>query len=207
MTDWDGIQLDFEHFGESKQAICEKHEISRRMLNNAITAGSWRPPTPTINGSPADDNEADNEEAIEKLNQSLSLKHARHQANLLPKYINIEKSFLDRLQEKAASFECADDAKKIAETLMLIKPDIMKQSERGTGKGNESGRVLIVNQFPVPQPGDDHYVAPNSVLIGKEAGKGTDISNDRSNDRSNDVVDLVGADYEVIEVPDYEDMN
>ena len=180
MTNWDLIKTQFEILGKTKEQICEEHDVSRRVLNHAIEQGTWSAPTAK-----------DDTDDLEHLAQQADILHARHQGDLLVDYITAENSFMKQLISISGDFEDAEEAKKIAETLALIKPVIMKQADNDKG-GSGSGRIMIVNQFPVPQPGDDHYIAPNAVLIGEAA---------------RDSMKVVGTDYDVIEVPDYEEMN
>lgn len=179
MTDWDKIRAQYEATGTSVASLCVEHQISQSVLNSAIEMGKWSAPTTS---APQDESEA------ERLQREAEHLHDIHQSKLLPKYIRIESKFLDRLEALCATYEFADDAKKIAETLALLKPNIMKQAE---GSANGSGRIMIVNQFPVPQPGEEGYIAPNAVLVGDAANKQVDRNHD----------------YQVIEIPDAEDMS
>lgn len=187
--------MQYTVLGKSEEELCEEHDISPALLSNAARTGGWSAPTTNAEAS-ADDMvvDADSDAVLEKLQSEAVLANAHHQATLLPKYIAIENAFLKRLKERASEFEFADEAKKIAETLSLIKPNVMKHAE---SEGNSSGgnRIMIVNKFPVPQPGDDGYIAPNAVLV---AGAAAGL-----------VDDVVGTDYSqmTIELPTPEELN
>ena len=186
MTDWNLIKTQFEILGHSPEQICDEHDVSRSVFNSAKKSGEWS--APTTCSSPDHDHEPDEaaENEIDKLAQEALLKNAQHQATLLPTYIEIETSFLTRLKQVVSDFGDAEEAKKIAETLSLIKPAIMKHADID-GSNAGGNRIMIVNQYPVPQPGDDGYIAPNAVLIGEAAGRGTG--------------------FEVVEIPEFEEMN
>jgi len=129
------------------------------------------------NGSMAESEEAVEDSELDKLNAEAALLHARHQTGLIPKYIEIETVFLARLKIKAGEFEEASEAKQIADTLAIIKPSIMKQADAKSAKiaeGGLGGRIMVLNQFPVPQPGDENYIAPNAVIVGDAAKQGID---------------------------------
>jgi len=205
MTDWDLIKTQYEILGKDVKELCDAHHVTSGILESAIDHGNWvapnsaikavgtigqsAPTTPTTTPEPAEQSE------LEKLNEEAALLQARHQHTLIPKYIEIETTFLSRLKTKAGNFMEASEAKMIADTLAVIKPAVMKQADAKNAKGAEAGlfgsggRIMVVNQFPVPQPGDDHYIAPNAVLIGENAGQD------------------VGADYTTIEIPETGDMN
>ncbi len=185
MTDWDAIKTQFEILGKSKEAIGEEFDISLRMLDSAINTGGWVAPEPLADGSQS-------ESEIDALQRQIAVAHSRHQATLLPTYIEIETAFLAKLKSIASTFEEADEAKKIAETLALIKPDIMKQSEKNDPASAGGNSIMIMNQFPTPEPGEKGYIAPNAILIGENAGASNGV---------------VGTDYSVIEIPEVEEMN
>ncbi len=135
MTNWDLIKTQFEILGKTKEQICEEHDVSRRVLNHAIEQGTWSAPTAK-----------DDTDDLEHLAQQADILHARHQGDLLVDYITAENSFMKQLISISGDFEDAEEAKKIAETLALIKPVIMKQADNDKG-GSGSGRIMIVNQF------------------------------------------------------------
>ena len=201
MTNWDLIRTQYEILGKDVKELCEVHHVSSGILESAIEQGGWSVQTTTPaaspNGSKAvvpDEVPVEGDSELDKLNAEATLLHARHQNTLMPKYIEIETVFLARLKIKAGTFEEAGEAKQIADTLAIIKPSIMKQADAKSAKiaeGGLCGRIMVVNQFPVPQPGDDNYIAPNAVIVGPEAKKGID------------------SDFTTIEIdiPNKEDMN
>lgn len=156
MADWELIKTEYEVLGMSEEELCSKHDISPAILRSAAKQNKWSVPTTNKNGSEADD-----------ILQEAQEKYAKHQNALIPKYIQIETSFLSRLATLVGRFDEADEAKKLAETLQILKPDTMKQDQN-------NGAIVLVNKFPVAQPGDPDYVAPNAVLIGEAAAKGTE---------------------------------
>lgn len=176
MTDWDVIRSQYEIQGKSEEDICQEHEVRPAVLQSAIRQGKWQRPDKT----------ASSDGSVDDLRAQAEEIYARHQNTLLPAYIEIETAFLARLKDLVRDFELADEAKKLAETLALIKPSV------AAAEGGVDNRVVIVNQFEVPKPGDEDYIAPNAVIVGENAASG---------------VEVVGTDYLTMEVPDPEDMN
>lgn len=182
MTNWDTIQFDFEVSGLSLDDIAAKHDVSIPVLQSAIENGKWSAPTTS---TPQNDFSAIQEEA-EKLN-------LLHQKNILSDFTSAEKSLIQKVKDLIITCEMAEEAKKLAETLELLRPQIIQKNDND----GFNGSITLLNAFPVPQPGDKNYVAANAVIIGKEAGKGTALLHHEM--RGTDDIEI-----QTIEVPEYD---
>lgn len=166
MTDWTLIQTQYEILGKTVEELSKAHHVKPDILALAAESQGWQQ-TPVV----VDD------EVNEALNNKSTAMQIHHQAQMLPKYIEIEATFMARLHKLAWSFEDAKEAKLLAETLTLLKPAVMRHAEAPeTGGGSGGMKIAIVNQFPTPQPGEDNYIAPNAVILGEHARKNNGIS-------------------------------
>ena len=165
MTDWSLIKTQYEILGKGVEELCKTHHIKPDILRAAIESQGWEANPVVVD---PDVNDA--------LNDSAQSMQVAHQANIIPTYIEIETAFLSRLKDLVSKFEDAAEAKKLAETLEILKPAVMKAAE-SQAKGADAGgfKLLIQNQFPVPQPGDANFIPANAVIIGEAAGQGTDV--------------------------------
>ena len=164
MPNWDLIKTEYEILGKDVTELAEAHDVSPGILAKTIETQGWE------RGGGAD----------------LAELHDKHQETILPKVIEIETLFLDRLKKLAGSFEDAKEAKTIAETITLLKPPIMTRDEA------HDNRIMIVNQFDTPQPGDAHYIAPNAAVMGDHARKNNGIT---------------PVDIEVVQIPGPDELN
>jgi len=186
MTDWKLLKTQYEILGKSVNDLSKKHDVSADLISNAIETQGWTVKKP----EPIGEDEMD---ALAVASETLQ---AHHQAELMPRYITLETQFFDQVEVMISRLIDADDVKKMAEALAILKPNVMKAASEGAGSGAGANKIMIINKFDVPQPGDKDYIPTNAVLMGEHAQK------------SNGLLDVERADdIVVIEVPSAEDMN